>query len=326
MFRRRCSSCVRAAGWVSVGGNTVLATVKWFTGLTCGSQALVADALHSTVDVIGSVVTLIMLKLSRRPPSERYPYGLGKLEDVAALVVYLILVGAGSFIVVDAIHSVATGHVTTPKAPALVAAAMSIGVNAFMFYYISCAGRQAKSPSLIALGYENKVDALSSIAALIGIGGAILGFAPLDPIAAIVVSCIIIFESFRELYGTARRLTDAGLPPAIRNEIEHAALSAPYVQGVLTIKTRRLGPASHAEIDILVDPDLSVEAARDVVASVVDRVRARVEDMDQVRVYAHPSSPSRPGQTENIRETRLVDLVATLSELRAQRQTSGSKS
>lgn len=304
-----------------MGGNTLLASLKWFAGLTCGSQALVADALHSTVDVIGSIVTLIMLKLSRRPASERYPYGLGKLEDVAALAVYLILVGAGSFIIVDAIHTLLIGQVSTPKLPALVAAALSIGVNAFMYFYISCAGKQAKSPSLIALGYENKVDALSSIAALFGIGGAILGFAPLDPIAAIVVSCIIIFESFRELYATARRLTDAGLPPAVRCEIERAALSAPYVQGVLTIKTRRLGPAAHAEIDILVDPDLSVEAAQDVVASVVDRIRTKVEELDEVRVYTHPTSPS-----ENIRETRLVDLVATLSELRTRRQTSGSSS
>lgn len=317
----RCKTCARAAGWVSVCGNVLLAVVKWVVGLTCNSQALVADALHSTVDVLGSCITLVMLKLSQRKPSSRYPYGLGKLEDVAAVAIYLILVGAGTAILVDAVHSIAVGHMLTPKPPAMVAAILSIGVNAFMYYFISCAGKKANSPSLSALGYENKVDALSSIAALIGIIGATFGLTPLDPAAAIVVSGIIIVESLRELYGTAMRLTDSALPATVRREIERLALSVPHVNGVLALRTRRLGATAHADLDILVDADISVDVAASIATAVETRLRVCVPDLESVHVYAHPAHAVAEG-----RSARLLELLSVMGELRTHRPGSGGRS
>ncbi len=318
MLRSRCNTCVGAAGWVSVAGNILLAVTKWVAGITCNSQALIADALHSTVDVLGSSITLIMLKLSKRKPTERYPYGLGKLEDFAALAIYIILVAAGTYILIDAIRSIIVGHSPRPEVPALLAAALSIVVNLLMFYYISCAGRQAKSPSLLALGYENKVDALSSVAAFVGIFGGVIGLPAFDAGAAIIVSVIIIGESLRELYGTAQKLTDAALPRHVRAAIEQAAASSPHVESVLASKTRQLGASAHADIDIVVDPEISAEVAREVADNVAQRVRLTVEGIDTVRVIPHPARRS-----SEVEAPRLLELLALMKELRTGNSAAG---
>ncbi len=320
MLRRGCERCAKTAGWVSIAGNVCLAATKWAAGLACGSQALLADALHSSVDVVGSTITLVMLRLSRRPASTRYPYGFGKLEDVSALVIYLILVAAGSYIVADALHALLIGHMAPPALPALLAAALSIAVNAFMYYFISCAGRQVNSPSLIALGYENKVDALSSVAALLGIFGAILGFTPLDPVAAIIVAGFIISESARELYHTAQRLTDKALPRTVRAELARCVTSTPHVRGLLAAKTRHLGGASHADVDILVDAELSVETACAVADSVAERLRANVAAITSVRVVTHPATRDIPPEA-----ARVLELLRTLKELRLAHNRSGGR-
>ena len=100
-----CGKCIKSAAWVSVAGNIILAVVKWIAGIYCNSHALIADALHSSVDVLGSVITLVMLRLSKREASAKYPYGFGRLEDISALAIYIILVGAGGFIVLRAVET-----------------------------------------------------------------------------------------------------------------------------------------------------------------------------------------------------------------------------
>jgi len=312
-----CRRCVQSAAWVSVGGNTLLAVVKWIAGIVSNSHAMIADALHSSVDVVGSIITLVMLKLSARQSSQRFPYGFGKLEDISALAIYIILVGAGAVIILRAVESLMIGHVTSPEPPALAAAALSIAVNVFMYYFISCGARQARSPSLRALGYENLVDALSSTAALIGIFGAMVGYPPFDPIAAICVAAFIIIESLKEIYETAQKLTDAALPVEVRRAIEASVLRAPYVRGILSLKSRHLGAKAHAEIDILVDADVSVESANLIATTVADRVRMEVDEIDSVRVISHPSA----GQS--VSESRLTALISTITTARA--QASGGK-
>lgn len=307
----QCTTCASAAGWVSVAGNVLLAVVKWITGIVCNSQALIADALHSTVDILGSFITLIMLRLSKRKPSIRYPYGFKKLEDVSAMAIYIILIGVGTYIAVGAVRSIIIGRSPTPEFPALLAALLSIFVNMLMYYYISCAGRQTRSPSLIALGYENKVDAFSSSAAFVGILGGVVGFPFFDAAAAVVVSAIIIVESLRELHGTARKLNDCALPRPVRVAVEQAARSAPFVQSILAIKTRYLGATAHADIDIVVDPDISVEVAREIANGVVDRVRSIVNEVNSVRVFPHPAR-----ETSGTNAHRLLELLAVMKELR----------
>ena len=313
MRSAKCEWCVHRAAWVSTLGNALVAAVKWYVGLACHSQAVVADALHSTMDVTGSLAGVVSIRLARRGASRRYPYGLGRLEDITASAIYIVLITAGTTICVNAIRTIAAGDLMVPKLPAMVVMVTSISANALMYFFIYCAGQQANSPSLIALACENRADSMSSVAALLGVAGAIMGVPLLDPLAALTVGVVIVVGNVRGLHQAASRLTDAALPRAVRHEIERAAASVPYVQGVLAIRSRMLGFVPHADIDILVDPDISIEAAQDVADSVTERVRMNVTKMGVVRVYAHPTRG-----THNHREARLIELCTAMSELRAQ--------
>ena len=298
-----------------MGGNAAVAAVKWYVGLACHSQAVVADALHSTMDVTGSLAGLISIRLASRGATRKYPFGLSRLEDVTASAIYVILITAGATICVNATRTILAGEFSTPNLPAIFVMVTSISANALMYYFIYCAGHQANSPSLIALACENRADSLSSVAALLGVVGAVLGWPVLDPLAAAIVGAVIVIGNLKGLYAATRRLTDASLPRTTRREMERAAMSVPHVKSILAIRTRLLGLVPHADIDILVDPDISVEAAREISDSVAERIRVDVTKVGVVRVYAHPAR-----ETATPREARLTELLAVMGELRAQQQ------
>src|SRR5690625_5216871 len=186
------------ATWVGIIVNIALTILKGVGGIITDSRALLADALHSASDIVGSIVVLFAVKIANKPPDEEHPYGHGKAENIASMIVALLLIIVGIEISISSIK-VFFGEV--PQAPgmlALVILGISIVIKEILFYYKIFLGKKYNSSALIAEAWHHRSDSLSSIAALIGVGFAIFGeyigvefFVYGDAVAGLVVSLIV---------------------------------------------------------------------------------------------------------------------------------------
>jgi len=172
---RENSRSIIIATWIGIIVNLLLTVIKAIGGILTGSRALVADALHSASDVVSSIVVLFAVKIANKPPDEEHPYGHGKAEGVASIIVALLLIVVGVEI---SISSVKVFFGEIPEAPgmiALVILIISIVIKEILFYYKLWLGKKYNSSVLVTEAWHHRSDSLSSLAALLGIGLAIIG-------------------------------------------------------------------------------------------------------------------------------------------------------
>src|SRR5690625_4217439 len=207
------------ATWVGIFVNILLTVLKAVGGLLSGSRALIADAAHSASDIVSSVVILFAVKIANKPPDEEHPYGHGNAENIASIIVALLLIVVGIEI---SISSVKMFFGSTPVAPTTVALyilVVSIILKEMLFYYKYYVGRKYESPALIADAWHHRSDSLSSIAALAGVGLAILGerwdityLIYGDALAGIAVSIIVIKVGYQLAKSSANVVLEQVLP------------------------------------------------------------------------------------------------------------------
>ncbi|MFQ5574627.1 MAG: cation diffusion facilitator family transporter [Terriglobia bacterium] len=273
----------RVGIWVGV----FLTAFEVVAGVLGRSSAIVADASHSGADLLATFAVFVSLKIARKPFDEDHPYGHGKVESVAAAFVALMLLGAGLLIVVSAGRSVAGPGPSTPTALALVGALVAILVRESLFRYTVRAGQKVNSPALIASAWHHRSDAVSSIAALIGVAGGMLGFAVLDPIAAIAVAVLIIKMGWDILADAGKGLMDAGPGEAVLAKIVEVAEAADGVEHAYC-RARKMGRFVFVDIKIDVDPRATVETGHEVASDVKRLVMSRVEHVADVMVHINP--------------------------------------
>jgi len=274
MRYRACQSCVKSIPVVNIGGNLALASVKGFLGVVGGSQALVADAIHSLADLISSCLLLVGLEIARRPANERHPYGYGNVEFLVAVGIYLLLIGAGGFILFDSIHMIVDKEDVNPAVLTMFAAALSAVLNEIMYRQSVCAGEQLQSPSISANAAEKRADVYSSLAVLTGIIGAKLGMHLLDPIAAILVACLILHSSIKGLNDAFVGLLDRSLEPELLADIERAALAVPGVAALEAIRSRSIGRRVWVELDVATDGRQTIQQGEKVRRELIQAVAA----------------------------------------------------
>ncbi|HHW92131.1 MAG TPA: cation transporter, partial [Firmicutes bacterium] len=178
--------------WIGIIGNLGLAAVKGAAGVIAGSTAMVADALHSLADLTGSLIVLVAFRFANQPADQCHPYGHGKAESLATTLVGLILIFTGIGVGWSSLRGIFLGSLSAPGILALYMAVVSIVIKEGMYQYKIRLGKKLSSPALIASAWEHRSDALTSIAALIGIGGARIGYPIMDPLAAAVVSLAVV--------------------------------------------------------------------------------------------------------------------------------------
>jgi cation diffusion facilitator family transporter len=273
-----CDKCVDSVGAVSVGGNLALATIKGFLGVLGGSQALVADAVHSFADLISSALLFVGLRVANRPADQRHPFGYGKIEFIVATGIYLLLLSAGGFIMYDSFDMIIHGEKVNPSFITVFGALLSVVGNELMYRHCACAGSRMNSPSMLANSVEKRADVYSSLAVLVGILGAKGGIHLLDPLAAVVVACLILHSSLKGLWEALQGLMDSSLPSELLERMESAVRQVPGVLNVSRLRSRELGQRIWVEIEILTDGNRTlddVESLREeisrVAASCVDR-------------------------------------------------------
>jgi cation diffusion facilitator family transporter len=285
-----CLECGRKVPLVCICGNSALAVYKLVLGTLGGSSALVVDGLHSLVDTVGSTNILIASRISRQPPDEDHPYGHGNAEYIGSTIVYSVLLLLTASIVLGAATLLAPGHHEAPHFVTLLGAVVSVLVNYVMYQYGSCAGTKCNSPALMADAFENRADAISSLAAVVGIAGAMLIHPICDPIAAGVVGIIIVYNCVTQLRDSVSNLVDRALPPEVAEDIKRLARAHPEVLRVGHLRTRKTGPSYCVELGLELSADLGVVRCEAVASAIRQDVIARHEHVREVQIYAAPAS------------------------------------
>lgn len=283
------------ATWIGIIVNAALAILKGIGGILSGSRALLADALHSASDIVSSVVILFAVKIAARPPDTEHPYGHGKAENVASIIVALLLIVVGVEISISSLK-VFWGEVpVAPKKLALWILIISIVVKEALFHYKIRLGEKHKSSALIADAWHHRSDALSSVAALAGVGAAIVGqhfnIAFLvygDAVAGIFVSIIVI----RVGYLLAKESSIVMMEKVLdENDILIYKETVKAVNGVLRIDqmhARTHGSYVIIDLKVSVDPSVTVKKGHDIAAKIKQDLLSEHDDIEDVLVHINP--------------------------------------
>lgn len=287
--------------WVGIVGNIALALMKFIVGMISNSRALIADAVHSASDIAGSFIVLIGVRAAHKPPDKDHPYGHGKAESIAAIIVSLILLYVGLEIAVGSIKAIFAGVNEAPKGIALVAILISMVVKEAMFQYKYRLGKRLNSQALIANAWEHRSDVYSSVAALIGVAAAILGnyigFAALyymDPVAGVVVALMILKMGYNLIRDSIHSAMDHVLHEEDSQHLYEAIRKVKGVQGIDELRAREHGHYLIVDVKISVNPKITVLEGHEIARQVKTMLLGRFANIADVFVHVNPYDPSFP--------------------------------
>ncbi|OIJ21964.1 cation-efflux pump [Anaerobacillus alkalidiazotrophicus] len=286
---------VQFAAWVGIIGNIVLAIIKGVVGWLAGSRALVADAVHSASDVVGSVAVLIGVRAAKLPPDKDHPYGHGKAESIAAIIVAVLLFIVGVEIALSAIQSF-NEPIQVPGIIAIYAVIFSIIVKELMFRYKYRLGKKYRSEALVTDAWHHRSDVFSSFAALLGIGASIVGgyigipwLVYADPLAGLFVSILIV----KMAWSLGKQSIHNAMDHVLHEEdtVEMRKISSD-VEGVLSVDeflAREHGHYVIVDIKIAVNPNITVEEGH-TIGKRVKQELVKLDHVQDVRVHINPYS------------------------------------
>ena len=276
-------------------GNLVLLTFKFVAGIVGHSAAMMADAVHSLSDFLTDLIVLVFVRIGAKPQDASHDYGHGKFETLATLFVALALIGAAIGIIVSGAVKFARWlqgeTLEMPGTLALWAALLSIVVKEVLYRYTAARGKALESPAVVANAWHHRSDALSSIGAAIGIGGALLlgkKWAVLDPLASIVVGGMLVKVALDLLKTSAGELTDMSLPEETEQEIEDIIRSFPEVTEPHNLRTRRIGNRIAIEAHVRLAGEMTLHDAHEIVSAIEHKIKDRFGSGTLVTIHMEP--------------------------------------
>lgn len=283
--------------------NLALVLVKAAAGVLAGSIAMLADAFHSAADMVASAVVYVGLRVSSKPADEDHPYGHGKAESIASKIVAIIIILAGLNIGWVSLKALFHADHPAPGTAALWAALLSVAVKEGLFRHTFRVARENDCRALEANAYEHRSDALSSLAALVGIGGARLGallgrprLFYLDPLAGLVVSVFIVRMGWQIARQAASELMDGQADPAFMAEVSQVVMSVDGVLEIHNIRARAAGPQYLVDLEIGVNGLISVHDGHDVALRVKERLLCEKKEVADVFIHVNPCRSSNAGK------------------------------
>ena len=280
---------------VGGAGNLLLLAFKFTAGILAHSAAMMADAVHSLSDFITDIVVLVFVGISARPQDPTHDYGHGKFETLATFFIGLALAAAAIGIVVNGAVKFASWlngeELAAPGTLALWAALISIVVKEILYRYTASKGRKLESPAVVANAWHHRSDALSSIAAAVGIGGAILlgkRWTVLDPLASIVVGAMLLKVAWELVKPSLGELTEKSLPEETEKEILDIICSDPAVSHPHNLRTRRIGNRIAIEVHVRMDGDMPLREAHNKASLIERKLRDRFGPQTHVTVHTEP--------------------------------------
>ena len=276
---------------IGIIANTLLAAIKGTAGVLGNSYALIADAIESTTDIASSLVVWSGLKIAALPPDADHPYGHGKAEPLAAVVVSLMLIAAAIGIAVESVRELLTPH-HAPAAFTLVVLVLVVVTKEILFRVVFNVGQGINSTAVKSDAWHHRSDAITSAAAFVGIsisliGGA--GYEGADDWAAMFASVIILFNAYRILRPAINEVMDSAPSSEVDQGIRQAAQ---LVDGVIALEKcfiRKMGFSYYVDLHVTVDGALSVRQGHDIARQVKQAIRTSNPNVAEVLVHIEPS-------------------------------------
>lgn len=282
--------------YVGATVNVFLSLFKLAAGILGHSAAMVADAIHSISDFVTDITVVVFVKMASKPSDEEHDFGHGKFETLSSIIIGVILFLVGFGIFYEAIGKIneilfKKSVVQSPSWLALIAALVSIIAKEGLFHYTNAYGKKHESAALVANAWHHRSDSLSSIGSFLGIGGAILfgeSWVVLDPLAAVLVSFLIIKTAWDLVIPGINELLESSLPRETEEEILQIVRSNPEVHCPHNLRTRKIGAHKAIEIHIRVNPDMKVLCSHALTKEIEKNLRERFGEGTYIIVHVEP--------------------------------------
>ncbi len=272
--------------WLSLIAYILLSAIKLFIGNVSGSQALLADGLNNSTDIIASIAILIGLKISRRPPDSNHSYGHFRAETVAALIASFIMIAVGIQVLYQGVNKFIQPSLETPDLLAAWTAAGCAVVMIAVYLYNIRLARSLNSNAMQAVAQDNRSDAMVSMGAFIGIIGSQFGLPWLDPVTAVIVGLLICKTAIQIFSKATHDLTD-GFDAGELELMKQTVAEIEGVESIKDIKARVHGNNVLVDTTVLVDSRLNVVQSHDITEEIEDQLKGRHQVAD-VLVHIEP--------------------------------------
>ncbi|WP_028044275.1 cation diffusion facilitator family transporter [Candidatus Stoquefichus massiliensis] len=277
--------------YLTMIGNFVLSIFKFLAGLYGHSHAMISDSIHSLSDVISTVIVMIGVHFSSMPSDHEHPYGHERMECIAAIILSILLVFTGLQIGYNSLLSLLHPQtIVIPHIIALIAAIVSIIIKELMYWYTRYYAKKIHSPALMADAYHHRSDALSSIGSLVGIGGAMLGFKFLDPLAGVCICLFILKPGVCIFYDATIKMVDHSCSDEINDKLIHFILQQEYILSIDSLKTRMFSEKYYVDLEIGVNENLSLKEAHQIAHRTHDALEKEFPDIKHCMIHVNPKT------------------------------------
>ncbi len=278
------SQVIQIGFWVNAG----LMTMKLLAGHFGKSEAVFADGMESAADFVAILSTMIALRIGRKPFDEAHPYGHGRAESIAAILVSLVIFVTGAWILVRSVHTIIDRTFEAPRAVAVAAAFVTILVKESLFRYSHRVGAKLESPALLAAAKDHRKDAITSISTLIGVTGAFFGLTFMDPLAAGITSLFIFHIGYETFTSAAHDLMDGRPSEQFVDAVTKLAEEVKGVEHVHEIKARRSGQYVIVDLKLDMNAEMTVRKSHAIATEVKRRIFERFPNVGDVMIHINP--------------------------------------
>lgn len=277
---------------VTIIGNLLLSAIKLLAGIFAHSSAMISDAVHSASDVFSTFIVMIGIRLASKEPDKEHPYGHERMECVAAIVLAVVLLITGLGIGLDAFKKITSGNYSELQIPgmlALVTAIVSIISKEAMYWYTRHYAKKIDSGALMADAWHHRSDAFSSIGALIGISGAMLGFPVMDSVASLVIFIFIVKASYDIFKDATDKMVDHSCDEETEKQIYDCVMKNENVIAIDLLQTRIFGNKIYVDVEFQADPSYTLLEAHHIAETVHDDIEKNFPKVKHIMVHVNPA-------------------------------------
>lgn len=291
MNSRKFQKIATRVSIITIIVNMVLSILKLVAGIVANSNAMISDAVHSASDVFSTIVVIIGIKFASKESDKEHPYGHERLECVAAILLSMVLFMTGLAIGFEAMKNIIHGNYANLEVPgilALVAAVLSIITKEAMFWYTKINAKRIDSSALMADAWHHRSDALSSVGALVGIGGARLGYPVMDSIASLVIFAFIAKAAYDIFRDAINKMVDHSCDEETERQIYECIMKEEGVACIDLLQTRVFGNKIYVDIEIGVESSKTLREAHDIAERVHEKIEGEFPKVKHIMVHVNP--------------------------------------
>lgn len=278
--------------YFSIAGNTALALLKWLAGFFGNSYALIADAIESTADIFSSFLVLLGLKYAQRPADENHPYGHGRVEPLITFIVVGFLIVSATIIAYESIQNIGTPH-DLPKPWTLFVLGAIIIWKEISYRIVMKKSKETNSSSLRADAWHHRSDAITSVAAFIGIAIALLlgkGYENADDYAALFAAVFILYNCYHIFRPALGEIMDENVYDELIAEIRSSALEVEGIKATEKCYVRKSGTKYHVDLHAIVNGEITVTEGHMLAHKLKDYLVDHIPDLGHVMIHIEPSA------------------------------------